>query len=256
MVMKVEGVANALERDTLSTYRSDREMNIQDMYVEVLDGEERVARARADSKAYAVALTKRLTDFAEPLENADDVLPATDSTVAVEGDPDVVLRRGAGLSGGVRTTTPEDAPLVDPLEKPQPPSADSLEALARAAAERFSSPVDASNQFDSYRQRELGGQAQISKYWVEIHKKGSIPAACIVFVLIGAPIAVRYPRAGVALVVGVSLGFFGAYYVSLVGGEELADRRFLSPLWAMWAPNVLFGLIGLALMIQARRVTR
>ena len=112
------------------------------------------------------------------------------------------------------------------------------------------------NQFESYRQREDQGLGESSKYWVEIHKKGSIPAACIVFVLIGAPIAVRYPRAGVALVVGVSLVFFGAFYVSLVGGEELADRRFISPLWAMWAPDILFGLIGIAALIQATRVTR
>jgi lipopolysaccharide export system permease protein len=75
-----------------------------------------------------------------------------------------------------------------------------------------------------------------------------------VFVLIGAPIAIRYPRAGVALVVGVSLLFFGAYYVSLVGGEELADRRFMSPLWAMWAPNILFGAIGVVALAQATRV--
>ena len=41
-----------------------------------------------------------------------------------------------------------------------------------------------------------------------------------------------------------------------VGGEELANRRIVSPLWAMWSSNILFGLIGLWLMIQARRVTQ
>jgi lipopolysaccharide export LptBFGC system permease protein LptF len=48
-----------------------------------------------------------------------------------------------------------------------------------------------------------------------------------------------------ALVMAVSLGFFSAYYVALVGGEELSDARILSPLWAMWAPNVLFGVLGI-----------
>ncbi|MDX1396540.1 MAG: LptF/LptG family permease [Gemmatimonadota bacterium] len=273
MVMKVEGVANALERDTLSTYRSDREMNIQDMYAIVVENEARVARARNESRAYALALVKRLSDYREPLENAGGTDPgAVDSDTTGEAGGETspggdAAGAGAGprgprlapdrRAGGVRAPAEEDAgtEIVDPLAKPQPPSDDSLMALGAAAAERFSSAVDASNQFDIYRQRENDGHAQISKFWVEIHKKGSIPAACIVFVLIGAPIAVRYPRAGVALVVGVSLVFFGAYYVSLVGGEELADRRIVSPLWAMWAPNVLFGLIGLGLMVQARRVT-
>ena len=70
---------------------------------------------------------------------------------------------------------------------------------------------------------------------------------------IGAPIAVRYRRAGVALVVGVSLVVFCAYYVSLIGGEHLADREHLSPFWAMWAPNALFGIVGFVAFFQARR---
>jgi lipopolysaccharide export system permease protein len=94
---------------------------------------------------------------------------------------------------------------------------------------------------------------EAKRYEVEIWKKYSIPAACIVFVLIGAPIAVRYRRAGVALVVGVSLVVFCAYYVALIGGENLADREIISPFWAMWAPNVLFLVIGIGAFLQARR---
>ena len=94
---------------------------------------------------------------------------------------------------------------------------------------------------------------EAKRYEVEIWKKYSIPAACIVFVLIGAPIAVRYRRAGVALVVGVSLVVFCAYYVALIGGENLADREIVSPFWAMWAPNVLFLAIGIGAFLEARR---
>ena len=31
----------------------------------------------------------------------------------------------------------------------------------------------------------------------------------------------------------------------LIGGEELADRGFVPPAVAMWAPNILFGLLGI-----------
>ncbi len=101
-------------------------------------------------------------------------------------------------------------------------------------------------QYRQYREQE-------NRFGVEIWKKFSIPAACIVFVLIGAPIAVRYRHGGVALVVGVSLGVFCLYYVCLIGGEHLADRRYLSPFWAMWAPNVLFGMVGVGAFFRARR---
>src|SRR5207253_2359320 len=42
-------------------------------------------------------------------------------------------------------------------------------------------------------------------YAVEIEKKFALSVACIVFVLLGAPVALRFPRGGVGLVLGVSL---------------------------------------------------
>lgn len=83
-------------------------------------------------------------------------------------------------------------------------------------------------------------EGRVNQYRVEYHKKYSIPFACIVFVLIGAPIAVRFPRGGVGMVIAVSLGVFAVYYMGLIGGEELADAGIVAPAWAMWAPNILF----------------
>jgi lipopolysaccharide export system permease protein len=254
LVMRVEGVTNQLERDTLGAYRSDREMNIQDMHEEVLDGMAQVEAARTESRIYAVALARRLTDYRVPLEDAaGDPLP--DDAPSGAAEPDSTAVRAPPTEGSIRAPDARDAAAIDPEDAALPQNLKDAGRRARGDADRFHNAIDGSNQFISYRDRALRGLAQANKYWVEIHKKGSIPAACIVFVLIGAPIAVRYPRAGVALVVGVSLAFFGAYYVSLVGGEELADRRFISPLWAMWAPNVLFGIIGAWLVFRARRVS-
>ena len=46
----------------------------------------------------------------------------------------------------------------------------------------------------------------------------------------------------------VSLTFFFAYWMFLIGGEELADRGYVAPALAMWAPNIVFGLLGVALL--------
>ncbi|MFQ5690467.1 MAG: LptF/LptG family permease [Gemmatimonadota bacterium] len=135
--------------------------------------------------------------------------------------------------------------------------ADSLiSATAARAALRSTGAAQTISQFDGYQVRLEQAEGTSNQYRVEIHKKYTIPAACIVFVLIGAPIALKFPQGGVALVVGVSLLVFSAYYVALVGGEELSDDRILSPFWAMWAPNVLFGLIGIGAVWQARRAGR
>jgi lipopolysaccharide export system permease protein len=93
----------------------------------------------------------------------------------------------------------------------------------------------------------------VSRYRVEIHKKFSIPAMCIAFVLIGAPLALRFPRGGVGLVIGASAGIFGLYYVGLIGGESLADKQIITPFWAMWTPNLLMTAVGLALFSRLGR---
>jgi lipopolysaccharide export system permease protein len=93
--------------------------------------------------------------------------------------------------------------------------------------------------------REEGAEHRINQYQVEWHKKFAIPFACIVFVILGAPLAVRFPRGGVGMVIAVSLGIFGIYYMSLIGGESLGDRGTLSPFWGPWAPNLLFLAVSL-----------
>ncbi|HSJ23815.1 MAG TPA: LptF/LptG family permease [Longimicrobiales bacterium] len=84
-----------------------------------------------------------------------------------------------------------------------------------------------------------------NQYRVEYHKKFAIPFACIIFVLLGAPLALRFPRGGVGMVIAASFAIFGIYYMSLIGGESLGDRGTINPIWGPWAPNLLFGLIGL-----------
>jgi lipopolysaccharide export system permease protein len=59
---------------------------------------------------------------------------------------------------------------------------------------------------------------------VEIQKKFALSFACLVFVLFGPPIALRFPRGGVGVTIGVSIVVFGLYYICLMGGEALADR--------------------------------
>jgi lipopolysaccharide export system permease protein len=92
-----------------------------------------------------------------------------------------------------------------------------------------------------------GAQSQIDRYRVEIEKKFSIAASCVVFALLGAPIALRFPRGGVGLTIGVSLGVFAIYYVGLLAGEALSDSGYVDPALAMWGANILLGSVGIFL---------
>jgi lipopolysaccharide export system permease protein len=92
---------------------------------------------------------------------------------------------------------------------------------------------------------------KINKYLVEIHKKISMPFACIIFVLMGTPIGVMSRKGGIAQGAVFSILFFLIYYVFLIGGEELADMAIITPFWAMWSPNILLLGIGIYMIYTA-----
>ncbi len=96
---------------------------------------------------------------------------------------------------------------------------------------------------------------QTDQYLVEIHKKYSIPAACIVFVLIGVPLGIMSRRGGFGIAATLSLGFFLLYWAFLIGGEKLADRNITSPFLGMWSANMLLGILGVYLTIRIGKET-
>ena len=92
-----------------------------------------------------------------------------------------------------------------------------------------------------------------NKYTVEAHKKFSIPFACILFVLLGAPLGVMAKKGGFAVSTSLSFGFFLLYYILLIGGEELADRNQVTPEFGMWAPNMVLLIFALYLTLYTIR---
>jgi lipopolysaccharide export system permease protein len=90
----------------------------------------------------------------------------------------------------------------------------------------------------------------VYQYRVEIHKKYAIAFACLIFILFGAPFAVRFPQGGVGMVIAASVGVFFLYYAGLIGGERIANRGLMDPVLAMWLPNLI--LIGPASWMAVR----
>jgi lipopolysaccharide export system permease protein len=88
------------------------------------------------------------------------------------------------------------------------------------------------------------------RYEVEIHKKWAFPVACLVFVLVGAPLGARVRRGSLGVGGGLSFLFFLVYYMASLGGEKLGDRGLVPPAVGMWAINVVLGLAGLHLVLR------
>jgi len=97
--------------------------------------------------------------------------------------------------------------------------------------------------------RELRRQGQqVTPYYVELHKRLALPLASVVFVMVGFPLGVRSHRGGRGAALAASLGIVVAYYFLLTSLEGLALSRRLPAALAIWAPNVLFGVLGVVLL--------
>ena len=89
---------------------------------------------------------------------------------------------------------------------------------------------------------------------MEIHKRFSIPVACLVFGLIGLALGATHRRGGALgnFVIGIAVVF--AYYVPLMIGPSLVKGRYLTPWLGSWLPNVVLGALGILMFVWRDRL--
>jgi len=84
----------------------------------------------------------------------------------------------------------------------------------------------------------------------QLHRKVAAPLAALVAVLIAIPLAVHFGRSGgyTGLLLSVVIAF--CFVVSQQWAQVLAETSRLHPIFAAWAPDGIFGLLGLALLLR------
>src|SRR5262249_60652010 len=85
---------------------------------------------------------------------------------------------------------------------------------------------------------------------VEVHRKFSIPFACLVFAALGVPLGIQPSRSVHSRGFSISLVLIFVYYLLLTFGQHLGERGALPPTVAVWLPNA--GLSGVAASLVAR----
>jgi len=259
--VRLRGVTNQFQRTGDDAFKSDREMPVCEMEAHVAENEDALAGADAEVRLARENDLRGLLGVRHRLPVAGARVRAARGgiTVAPYCRLLAAVARWLAPSSARADTVPRDSLRTRVGLPPAAPGAAGA-AVAPPASRpevRRTAPDVAGAQLRSQSEmlasRRLGTVASMARYRVEIHKKVSIPAMCIVFVLIGAPLALRFPRGGVGLVIGASAGIFGMYYVGLIGGESLADKLIIAPFWAMWAPNILMTAIGTALFLRLGR---
>lgn len=228
-LIRVEGVGDTLERTLEDSYRTDRELSVCEMDARMITVERQARQARAERLAALRAGLREAAGLRAP--------PPADS---VPFRRPLWYCRVLGKLGDWLRPAPAAAQTPQPsvTQRPTPPAEQEPPPEAARGARR------SANQIASLWQRGRAAQRDAASYQVEVHKKFVLSTACFVFVLLGVPLALRFPRAGVGLVIGASLTVFTVYYVGLIVGEDLGDGLIVNPALAMWLPNLIFAAVG------------
>jgi lipopolysaccharide export system permease protein len=214
-VIPMRGVGNVLSEQVGGTERGDREMDFAALRENEKEKRQEAAVVQNQSRSDAIDAVRAALGLPSP------------TTDSVARQPAVAGHLGHAEPRGSRRVT--TAPGVDPL----------TQGAISSARTKLSRVETLEEQADRYR--------------TQLHKMWAIPFACLVFTLIGPPLALRFPRGGVGMVVAASSTIFAIYYVGLISGESLADRGVASPVWSMWISDVVFGGIGLVLAARMGR---
>jgi lipopolysaccharide export system permease protein len=233
-VMRIQGVSDRLERNLGSEYRTDRDMTSR-MMMTAIDS----LRASRDSiietarNLASATATGSMTGSAEGTTAAGTPGNETTSGGAETGVAVIVDDMGGSIPdlNTIGGDLPQPEVVEAPPAGPLPP--EEMDGFTRSRIDNI--------------------DFQIREYQLEIQKKFSIAGATLVFVLLGIPLSLRFPRGGIGMVIATSLAIFGIYYVGLIGGESLGDRGYMPPVIAMWATNALFGVLGVIGFVRLGR---
>jgi lipopolysaccharide export system permease protein len=230
--MRVTGVGNIFVQTEHDTYKSDREMSTCEM-------QQAATAARGDATRAAADAERVIENDLRRLAGLGPVLPPPTPYGPDTAPPGLYCRALRRLAMWLLPREAEaQTPRATPSVPPHPSQAPAVFITPGATGEE---------------QRVRGARTRAATYEVEIQKKYAIAAACFVFALVGAPVALRFQRGGVGLVIGMSVAVFTVYYVGLIAGEELGDRLLVSPFLAMWTPNLIFAVAGLIGLWRIRK---
>jgi lipopolysaccharide export system permease protein len=215
-IVFIKNVDSEFKR-TSSTYRSDREMSSDMMLDEI-------KQYRKNRENYLSSYHAMIDSACVRIDSLEARAAHGTSGDSVTGGKDSVASFAAWMS---LFGTKKDAPISETRKKTN-------------LAGRIVSQVH-------YEDLKING------LMVEVHKKFSIPVACLVFVLIGAPLGIMARRGGIMVGASYSLFFFIVFWAFLIAGENMADDLAISPFAAMWTADILIGACGIVLLIIMMR---
>jgi LPS export ABC transporter permease LptG/LPS export ABC transporter permease LptF len=88
---------------------------------------------------------------------------------------------------------------------------------------------------------------------IELNKRLALPLACLLLALTGLPLGISSKKGGKSAALAITVFFAFLYYTVLLGLIGLAKEGRVSPVVAVWTPNVLFAILSTILLSRLER---
>ncbi len=97
------------------------------------------------------------------------------------------------------------------------------------------------------RAEKIRGSEKLNMYLLELHQRTAWPFATVILVLIAVSLSSQKRRGGMGLNIALGLGLCVTYVFFQRVSVVFSTNGNLSPLVALWVPNVIFALVGIYL---------
>ncbi len=168
--------------------------------------------------------------------------------------PRVIQEIRAPISIGQVTQTATLRSLYEKLDRVKPGMMGTLELSQKLEEENALARAEAAAGITKGKGDDLTAKERASGYRTELNKRFSFSLACLVFVIIGAPLGVTAQRRETSVGFAISL-VVGISYIAflLLGDSILKDNPKAMPWLVVWLPNVVFLALGLWLFRRLQK---
>nr|NQU92668.1 YjgP/YjgQ family permease [Bacteroidota bacterium] len=97
----------------------------------------------------------------------------------------------------------------------------------------------------------LRGSRRLPEYLIEKYERFAFPFATLILTVIGVSLSSRKVRGGIGMHLGVGIALTFSYILFMQVSNVFAALGSVSPMLAVWIPNIIYGILGIFMLKMA-----
>lgn len=110
---------------------------------------------------------------------------------------------------------------------------------------------NAKSRLSSIAQDQYNRNKYINSHLIQWHQKLTLPFACIILFLIGAPLGAIIRKGGLGMPIVISVIFFLIFHILSITGEKMAKESAISAFGGMWMASMILFPLGIFFTLKA-----